>query len=55
MAEYAIGVTPGGALAWLRFNSDGAQVGAEEITQGAVWDDQAQDVQRAAQVARSVA
>jgi len=52
---HAIGVTPGGALAWLRFNSDGAQVGAEEITQAAVWDDEAQDVQRAARVARSVA
>ena len=52
---HAIGVTPGGALAWLRFNSDGAQVGAEEITQAAVWDDEAQEVQRAARVARSVA
>lgn len=52
---HAIGVTPGGALAWLRFNSDGAQVGAEEITQFAVWDDEAQDVQRAARVVRSVA
>lgn len=52
---HAIGVTPGGALAWLRFNSDGAQVGAEEITQAAVWDDEAQEVQRAVRVARSVA
>lgn len=52
---HAIGVTPGGALAWLRFNADGAQVGAEEITQAAVWDDEAQDVQRAARVTRSVA
>jgi hypothetical protein len=52
---HAIGVTPGGALAWLRFNSDGAQVGAEEITQAAVWDDEAQEVQRAARVTRSVA
>jgi len=52
---HAIGVTPGGALAWLRFNADGAQVGAEEITQAAVWDDEAQEVQRAARVARSVA
>jgi hypothetical protein len=52
---HAIGVTPGGALAWLRFNADGAQVGAEEITQAAVWDDEAQDVQRAARVSRSVA
>jgi len=52
---HAIGVTPGGALAWLRFNSDGAQVGAEEITQAAIWDDEAQEVQRAARVARSVA
>lgn len=49
---HAIGITPGGALAWLRFNVDGAQVGAEEITQSAVWDDEAQDVQRAT---RSVA
>ncbi|WP_154667969.1 hypothetical protein [Pseudoduganella violaceinigra] len=52
---HAIGITPGGALAWLRFNADGAQVGAEEITQAAVWDDEAQDVQRAARVTRSVA
>jgi hypothetical protein len=52
---HAIGVTPGGALAWLRFNSDGAQMGAEEITQAAVWDDEAQEVQRAARVVRSVA
>jgi hypothetical protein len=52
---HAIGVTPGGALAWLRFNSEGAQVGAEEITQFAVWDGEVQDEQRAARVTRSVA
>jgi hypothetical protein len=37
---HAIGITPGGALAWLRFNMQGAQVGAEEVTQAAVWDDE---------------
>ena len=52
---HAIGITPGGALAWLRFNAEGAQVGAEEITQSAVWDEAAQEVQRAVRIARNVA
>jgi hypothetical protein len=49
---HAIGVTPGGALAWLRLNAQGAQVGAEEITQSAVWDEEAEDL---ATLARPVA
>lgn len=42
---HAIGITPGGALAWLRLNAQGAQVGAEEITQSAVWEEQAEDLE----------
>jgi len=41
---HAIGITPGGALAWLRLNAQGAQVGAEEITQSAVWEEEAEDL-----------
>lgn len=46
---HAVGVTPGGALAWLRLNAQGAQVGAEEITQSAVWDEESQDLEALAQ------
>jgi hypothetical protein len=42
---HAIGITPGGALAWLRLNAHGAQVGAEEITQYAVWEQEAEDLE----------
>jgi len=42
---HAIGITPGGALAWLRLNAQGAQVGAEEITQYAVWEEEAEDLE----------
>jgi hypothetical protein len=36
-AIHAVGITPGGALAALRFNLQGGLLGAEEITQSAVW------------------
>lgn len=42
---HAIGVTPGGALAWLRFNAQGAQVGAEEIVQSAVWEEESEELE----------
>jgi hypothetical protein len=41
-AVHAIGITPGGALAALRFNLQGDLLGAEEITQSAVWGEHAE-------------
>lgn len=35
---HAVGVTPGGALMWMRIGLDGEAGGCEEITQSAVWD-----------------
>jgi hypothetical protein len=37
---HAVGVTPGGALMWMRIGSDGAAGSCEEIAQVAVWEAQ---------------